>query len=413
MKTHDMNKLWVMLMLGWFSCVCAQETQPIDSITQKGLGPSSVSGQMASDNTRTSDFLKSYFDFKDRLSKDHNFSYGVDYFSNYQAATSGLENLDKDAFSGVFRAYGEWGLVGKKSGNTGSFLFKFENRHTYGNFTSGQGLASNIGYVGLNAVPFSDAGWILTNLYWKQQFLDNRLAFVAGIVDVTDYTNVFGLVNPWLDFYNLNFSTGAHIPSPNQGLGLAVRGMITDHVYALVGISDANGDPSDPGDVFDSFFNTGEYFTQVEAGWIKSDAKRFSDNIHLLYWHADARKAAQIDSGWGLAFSFSKSFSSWEPFFRAGYADGGATLLEKSIDFGSGYKFNNDTTLSLGLSWGTPNSSTFGEDLENQFTIESYYRIHLTKILTLIPDVQLLFNPALNPSKDFITVFGLRGRIVI
>lgn len=406
-------KHWLILLIGWFSCAYAQEVQPIDSLNKKGLGPSSVSEQITSENQRSGDFLKEYFNFKKRFSDKQNFSYGIDYLTSYQLASASLENLDKDAFSGAFRIFGEWGLVGKKTGNTGSFLFKVENRHVYNGFASGQDLASNIGYVGLNTVPFSDAGWILTNFYWKQQFLQNRLAFVAGIIDVTDYTNVYGLVNPWLDFSNLMFSTAAHIPTPNQGLGIAVRGMITDHIYALVGISDANGDPSDPGCILESFFKTAEYFTQVEVGWIKSDSKRFSDNIHLLYWHTDARKDAQIDSGWGLAFSFSRSFNSWEPFFRAGFAEGGGTLLESSIDFGSGYKFNNKSTLGLGLGWGIPNSFTFGSDLKNQFTVESYYQIYITKIFTLIPDVQLLFNPALNPSKDFITVFGVRGRIAI
>jgi carbohydrate-selective porin OprB len=35
-------------------------------------------------------------------------------------------------------------------------------------------------------VPFSDAGWLLTNLFWHQSFFENRVAFVAGIVDTTD-----------------------------------------------------------------------------------------------------------------------------------------------------------------------------------------------------------------------------------
>jgi hypothetical protein len=52
-------------------------------------------------------------------------------------------------------------------------------------------LAGEIGYAGLTAVPFSDTGWLLTNLYWHQSLDDNRLAFILGIVDVTDYVGVY------------------------------------------------------------------------------------------------------------------------------------------------------------------------------------------------------------------------------
>jgi carbohydrate-selective porin OprB len=74
--------------------------------------------------------------------------------------------------------------------------------------------AGQIGYAGLTAVPFSDAGTNLTNLYWHQSFPENRLAYIVGIVDVTDYVGVYGLVNPWTDFINLAFSTGAARTAP-------------------------------------------------------------------------------------------------------------------------------------------------------------------------------------------------------
>ena len=82
-----------------------------------------------------------------------------------------------------------------------------ENRHRLRADVVPAALAGKIGYAGLTAVPFSDAGSIFTNLYWHQSFLDNRLAYVVGIVDVTDYVGVYVLVNPWTDFVNLAFST--------------------------------------------------------------------------------------------------------------------------------------------------------------------------------------------------------------
>ena len=192
--------------------------------------------------------------------------------------------------------------------------------------------------MGLTAITFSDVGWALTNLYWNQHLLNNRMGFVAGMVDTTDYVDVYGLVNPWTDFSNFAFSNGPTIPSPSQGLGAAIGVMATDNLYVLGGIADANGDPTDPGDSINSFFSDAEFFTHLEVGWISSWERRFSDNIHLTAWHADERKQAQVPNGWGVAFSFSRLFSDkWEPFIRAGYAHDGGALWDRSVSIGLGY----------------------------------------------------------------------------
>jgi porin len=246
-----------------------------------------------------------------------------------------------------------------------------------------------------------------------QQLLDNRLAFIGGIVDVTDYIDVYGLVNPRTDFNNYAFTTNPTIPAPDQGLGAAVRVMPTENIYIVAGIADANGDPTDPEDSINSFFSENEFFTHVEIGWANSWERRFSDNIHLTIWHADERKQAQMPNGWGAAFSFSRLFADkWEPFVRAGYAREGGALWEKSISVGLGYHTRKESdVLGIGINWSRPSSETLGPGLDDQYTAEIFYRFQLLKILTITPDVQVVFNPALNPDKNVIAVFGLRARI--
>ena len=63
------------------------------------------------------------------------------------------------------------------------------------------------------------------------------------------------------------------------------------------------------------------------------------------------------------------------------------------------------------MNWGRPNTTVFGDDLDDQYSIEAYYRWQMTKELAITPDVQLLINPALNPETDTIWVFGLRARL--
>ena len=172
-----------------------------------------------------------------------------------------------------------------------------ENRHRLGTDIAPKELGFEAGYAGLTAVTFSDAGWMLTNLYWSQRLMDKRLGFVAGIVDVTDYTDVYGLVNIWTDFNNYAFTTNPSIPAPDQGLGAAARFMATDNLYVIGSIADANGHPPEPGEVFDSFFNDREYFTHLEVGWISEWAKRYNDNIHVTFWHADEQEQVRVDDG--------------------------------------------------------------------------------------------------------------------
>ena len=180
------------------------------------------------------------------------------------------ESLGADwAAGGVFRIYGNWSWPGEPWKNPGSLTFKVENRHRYTDVAPQQ-LGSQIGYTALTGITWSDAGWLLSNFYWHQQFLENRLAFVAGIVDVTDYVDVYGLVNPWTDYMNSVLLTSPTIASPGQGLGIAVRGSITTNLYVLAGFANANGNPTQPLQDFDTFFTEGEYFKHLEFGWISS-----------------------------------------------------------------------------------------------------------------------------------------------
>lgn len=48
--------------------------------------------------------------------------------------------------------------------------------------------------------------------------------------------------------------------------------------------------------------------------------------------------------------------------------------------------------------------------LRDQFTSELFYRFQMTDFLAITPDVQLIVDPALNPTVDAIAFFGIRVR---
>jgi hypothetical protein len=49
----------------------------------------------------------------------------------------------------------------------------------------------------------------------------------------------------------------------------------------------------------------------------------------------------------------------------------------------------------------------------DQLAMELFYRLQLVDGIQISPDVQLIVDPALQPSRDFVAVFGLRSRLVL
>jgi porin len=283
-------------------------------------------------------------------------------------------------------------------------VYKIENRHRIATITPFE-LGFEAGSLTPTGTFFNEFDFGLTNFYWKQYLLDRKLVFAIGKIDVTDFIDVYALMNPLTHFINLSFSTNPSIAVPNQGLGAAIGGMLGEKVYFQAGFSDANGQPTGSG--FDTFFDDNEYFSYAELGLTSSKDQIYLDNVHLTLWHTDARVAAGTPDGWGVAFTAQKFLNDcWLPFFRFGYSDGDAALMQTVFSTGIGYKRKNNDVAGLGLSWGKPSDGT----LRDQFTSEAFYRFQLTQFLAVTPDVQLVVDPALNPDESALAFFGIRFR---
>ena len=387
------------------------------TVMQQFGGPGSVPGQLAED-ARLKESLtdvslpQNYTDWKENLRKEHGLSFTLDYTVGFVGATNTL--YDDDSFSGgAARLYGSWELVGRESGNTGTFIFKAEHRHRYSDIPP-NGTASQIGLAGVTYPTLSNIEDRLTNLYWKQNLNQNRLEIIAGMIDTTDWVDLYALASPWTGFSNFVFATGgASIPVPDDAaLGAYVNAMLTDNLYIIGGFADSNADSTDPFEGFDTFGDH-EFFKTIELGWVTSPDRFYFDNTHVTYWHADERETAGVSSGWGVNFSFAHAFNDkWMPFVRAGYADDGGSLLQKTVSAGLGYHWGtNNSLLGLGFNWGQPNEDTFGPDLDDQYTTELFCRLQVMKNLQITPDIQYIKNPALNPVDDDSWVFGVRARL--
>lgn len=375
-------------------------------------GPSSVGGQLAEDDNvnvpqfrcqRLQRHFEPWFDFKNRLDESSGLQLSIDESMFYQTATSSLG--ETDAASGLVRFYGQWTLLGRGTNNPGQLVFKGENRHRMGTAITPFDLGFEAGSILPTGTFFSEFNYGVTNLYWKQYLCDRDLVFAIGKIDVTDFIDVYALMNPLTHFINLGFSTNPTIAVPNQGLGIAAGAMLTEGLYLQGGFADANGQPTLAG--FDTFFDDREFFSYLEIGGTSSRDRIYLDNVHATLWHTDARESAQTPEGWGVAVTAQKYVcEKWLPFFRFGYSDGDAALMQTTFSTGLGLRRDNNDVAGIGISFGKPADGS----LRDQFTSEAFYRFQLTQFLAVTPDVQLIADPALNPNEDVLALFGIRLR---
>jgi len=220
--------------------------------------------------------------------------------------------------------------------------------------------------------------------------------------------------SPWLHFMNFAFSTGsAAIGLPNDAaVGVAYGTLLSDNLYMIAGITDTNGDPSDPFRGFGNFFSDNEYFTSVEIGWTSSHERIILDNAHVTLWHKDRQEELGVPSGWGAAFSYSTYLNdNFMPFVRGAYTDDAGSLLQKSLSLGFGYQAEAFSgLLGAGLNWGEPNEDTFGPGLDDQYAIEAFYRVPVGDRFAVTADAQLIKDAALNPDESTLWLFNLRAR---
>lgn len=394
-----------------------EQSRRADAVT----GPDAVSNQLRADRTdKDSIFdiqpLNDWRAWKAEFAKDTGFQFTLDYnYFTYEASDSIGED---SASSGVARFYGKWEILGRGSEDTGSLIYKVENRDAYDGVPP-QDFGGELGYVGLIHCCASDQSARTTNLYWRQSWDSQRFVNYTGFLDVTDYTDVYAMASPWTGFSNLVFATGSGTMGglPDGAFGTMFATWLSDSVYVTAGMADANADQTDVFEGFDTFFNDFETFKNIDIHYTPSQEELFFNNMHLSFYQIDERDDAGTSDGYGASFSITRGVQNkFLPFIRGGWGKDGNSLLEASVSVGFGYQDQSvgaQNLLGVGLNWGRPNDDTFGNDLDDQYTAEVFYRWQLFRSVQVTPSIQLLKDPALNPDEDFISIWGVRARLAL
>jgi porin len=383
-------------------------------------GPDGVSEQLEeADRSRAriyewaapGQWLQPWYDWKADIKKDHGVALGFFVSVLGQKASDSIEGKDDDALGGIYRFNGSWTLLNNGGKNPGRIEWRVEARSDIGNFQAPGSLGTATGAAALNTgFAYSDRFKTdLAVLNWTQGFRDSTAGIAVGRLAFDVYLDAFAFQTFAGGFINRAFILNPTIPTTGIGaLGAVARGMVTDQFWVGGQIYDANAASGE----FDwDTIQENEYLKAVEIGWTPTFDRRKLSKIQFTYWDKDARDRAGAPAGHGWAVSASWQLAEkWLPFVRFGDSNGGGGVAaESALSAGFQYTVHNDQKWVLGAGWAKPAAKTNGAKLDDEYVIETSYNFQLARNFALLPDFQLLIDPANNPTESTVWILGLRA----
>jgi porin len=370
----------------------------LSDLLETGLDQASLFPQAgAALHQRISDFREQLDVFDLKVS--------TDYSALFQHASSTLSG-DNTASSQVFRLLGTWLNIGDPDGHHGRLVWKGEYRGAFLGNPAPRDMGFDTGSA-LSTANYKEMGWGLTDFYWHQRFNGDKVAIKVGHMDPGDWADQYPLLNAWTRFLNDAFYNNPTESIPKRGFGIVGHTYLRDRVYLMGGIHDANGPDTRPD--FDQLFDSREFMTWAEIGYRGERNLAAGHNVHVHIWQQDAREEEGTERSKGITFSWSNVIRSGVvPFLRMGYSEGDAPAMRRFIGAGANWRLFDRDVLGFATSWGSPPD----RELRDQVTTEAFYRLQVTRNIVLTPNLQVYYQPAYNPDKDWVSVVGLRFRVV-
>jgi hypothetical protein len=415
----SLHPVWAPLPLG------AQSSAP--DATRSGYsdhasleGPDGILSELASDDIdmgavfrppMLDGYFQPWYEAKKVWIQKYGLQLGVSYNALYQYADDTLTGVD-DGAGGRFQAQGTWTLLGHGSKNPGMISFRVEDRDRLTDIPPSQ-LGRQFGSINTTGGGFSEFDFALTELAWRQTLLDGNLKFGFGKISAVSWYNAHALSSALTGFQNSALQSSLSKPGVGRGLGAVTGVRLGEDFVLLAGIHDANAlTAENPFDTIDEM----EFYYSAELRWLPTSFDRRKwDEVRLQVWHVDETNEGATPSGSGVTMTASRLFDDfYMPFVSAGISDGRASDIEADVTAGIAFAFNTKhraarDILGVSVNWGKPSDET----LNDQVTAEAFYRFQLFQNLAFTPSVQLIANPAYDPSENTVWLAGIRGRFTL
>lgn len=379
-------------------------------------GPDGVSGQLReADEVRESTFewetpstwLDPWFAQKNQMQTDFGLAMGF-FFGFLGQTASDTTTGDDDAFGNISRFQGTWILFNRGRKDPGRIEWRFEYRNRMFGQQAPMDLSAAVGAAASNTgFPYSRGFDLdLAVLNWTQGFREETIGIAVGRLAFDVYLDAMPFQTVSRGFLNRVFVLNPTIATTGIG-ALGAVGKVLIGKNFIVGAQIYDGNAVNGDFDFDTF-EEHEYLKAVDVAWVPSPARRRTDKIQFTYWDKDRREEAGVPSGHGWAVSANWQFGdNWLPFVRFGHSNEGAGVAaEAALSGGFEYKVRPDQAWTLGMGWAKPANRPSGTD--NEVVIETSYKFQLAKNFSLLPDLQLLIDPANQPGESRVWVAGLR-----
>lgn len=343
-----------------------------------------------------------YYDMKDWLATEANLEIALGYTMVWQYASE-VEQDSRQLFAGSYDIELIWSPVDDEDWGTGQLGVIVEGGQILSHRRD-LDLTENIGAVGGVNDNLDTEQIVLAELWWEQRFADDTVVLVLGKIDASVYLAGNSAADDGSTlFLSTVLSTKSSVPFPDNGLGANLTVTPNEDWYVSFGISDAAAVTTQ------SPFSTLDEDKAFIGGEIAFTPTfdEYEGIYRFMFWGVEGEGNAE--DGSGIAVSFEQQLPNQiRAFVRAGYADKDVSDFEYTASAGVNIEspFGRvDDLIGLGVGWVHPADDT----LNDETTIEAFYRVQVLETLAITPDLQFIINPG-ESDNDVVVVSGIRAR---
>lgn len=263
-----------------------------------------------------------------------------------------------------------------------------------------------------------DANLYLPALYLEQNFLEDKILFAAGKLDLSYWFDINEAANSAdTQFFSSALVNSLTLPFPAKGIGTLASLAPYEWIYFQAGAATAKAKSTKTGlpDAFNSVFFLNELGLTAKIGGLPGNY-RFMVNLNhekLEYLNSDEIKK----NDFSFALSFDQAITTRIILFlRYGYADPKVRAIEHFWSAGGQLSEpipgRKSDALGIGLAqsiFGADYRQASGEDTARCETIyEAYYSYSFNSAIALTPNIQIVTDPNGDKAVDTEVVCGLR-----
>jgi porin len=356
------------------------------------------------------DLYAGYIKAKSRFASETNISYSMDVSLLQQW---GFSNGGSPALQVYAAPSLDWTLFTSKDWGTGSVQVAYNAIPNYPTAQDATDIQSNLGLI----TPINDwpsRTFNFAQLTYTQATPDNKWLLTVGQYPLYNFDGNAYLGNQQQNFNNYLFAQNASQTYLLTGLGTYVQFNASSTVQFAAGLQGTNNVSGQTLTATNFNDNCCAWFGYFQ--WAPKFPGMGSAQYSISYFDTPSIPAQPSTRGWSVN-AVQNLDSTWAVFARANGANGYVTPIKSA--YALGVAMNNplkrsptdQVAIAVGLS-DAAGSPTNPPGARNEKVVEAYWNWTFFGGLLLTPSVQVLFDPALNPSKSNVSVLSLRATLM-